>query len=512
MSELRPSIADGIKKNPDDVHVFISYSHDDKELAECVRDELRKANPDRVSFFLDAYSIRSGDRWDLSIISNLKAADWLIFIYTGRERRSYDYCGFEMGIFASAHHLDTTQDIAQSARLVCVHDTPDVPAMLSMVQNRQILPYEMEEPSDNAKENKFEFYRDSPLAQFFEDFYQYPAHRPLRVNMLMRDSGGDSRLKEMPNIATAIVESVSILVEKFEDARKNDPVSEKFYQVRMEIEVRDTIAPAATEISGRSTVTAAQDTFNLIGLSPDPDKKGEIRTTWSQMRKSLTDSNETSSWMDKIEDDILDAVHQRNLRSPETTFRAHDGQFYRPLLARQIIYGSGMRRFSAIFVRTLPRKFVGDETTSALLIGLILGSRFRFSFIENQKDMLLVTFGDNVTDADFKLACRQLVYDVERIEQESSEFGMNSPDLLQQAFGPENHEIVDGFYRVWFPARDDLFAVLQGGIADASQPNREKLRQKIQMFASTINPYNRRFLEMCLQKYTTYLRARLSGS
>src|SRR5947207_6652151 len=140
MSEARSSasITDGIKKNPDDVHVFISYSHDDKELAECVRDELKKANPDRVSFFLDAYSIRSGERWDLSIITNLKAADWLILIYTGRERRSYDYCGFEMGIFASAHHLDTSQDIAQSARLVCLHDTQDVPAMLSMVQNRQI--------------------------------------------------------------------------------------------------------------------------------------------------------------------------------------------------------------------------------------------------------------------------------------------------------------------------------------------------------------------------------------
>jgi hypothetical protein len=51
MSEVHSSITDGIKNSPDDVHVFISYSHDDKELAECVRDELKKANPDRVTFF-----------------------------------------------------------------------------------------------------------------------------------------------------------------------------------------------------------------------------------------------------------------------------------------------------------------------------------------------------------------------------------------------------------------------------------------------------------------------------
>jgi hypothetical protein len=52
MSDARSSITDGIKKRPDDVHVFISYSHDDKELAECVRDELKKANPDRVTIYL----------------------------------------------------------------------------------------------------------------------------------------------------------------------------------------------------------------------------------------------------------------------------------------------------------------------------------------------------------------------------------------------------------------------------------------------------------------------------
>jgi hypothetical protein len=511
MSDARSSITDGIKKRADDVHVFISYSHDDKELAECVRDELKKANPDRVTIYLDAYSIRSGERWDLSIISNLRAADWLIFIYTGRERRSYDYCGFEMGIFASAHNLDTSQDIAQSARLVCVHDTQDVPAMLSMVQNRQIVPYEAEDSPDSTKEREFDFYRDSPLAQLFEDFYQYPPDRPLRMNMLMREPGGDSRLREMPNIAKQIVDSVSILVTKFHEARKNDPVSEKFYQLRMEIDIRDTITQTATEISARSTVTAAQDTFNLIGLSPDPDRRGEIRTTWGQMRKSLANNNETSAWMDKIEDDILDAVNQRNLKSPETTFRAQDGQLYRPLLARQIIYGSGMRKVSVMFVRTLPRKFVGDETTSALLIGLILASRFRFSFIENLNNLLLL-IGDTITDDEFKLGCRQLIYDVERMEQESSEFGMNSPDLLHQAFGPENYEIVNAFYGVWLPGKDDLFAALKGGVLDSSKSHRENIRQQVKAFANSISPYNKRFLEMALQKYTAYLRARLNAT
>src|SRR5260370_31273292 len=170
------------------------------------------------------------------------------------------------------------------------------------------------------------------------------------------------------------------------------------------------------------------------------------------MKSRVETNNETFAWMDKVEDDIIDAAQQRNLRSPEITFRAHDGQFYRPLLARQTIYGSGARKFSLIFVRTLPRQFVGDESTSALLIGLILASRFRFTFIEAALE-LMEKLGDDGTDAEFQLSCRQIIYDIERMEHESSEFSMNSPDLLQPSFGPENHRIVDAFYTNCFPVR-----------------------------------------------------------
>jgi hypothetical protein len=323
--------------------------------------------------------------------------------------------------------------------------------------------------------------------------------------MLKRIPGGGSQLREMPNIAAEIADRVKRLTIKFQEARKNDPISEKFYQVRMEIDIRDPLPKHKNEIPGRSTITAAQDTFNLLGLNPDPDENVELKTTWEQMKTSLETNNETFAWMDKVEDDILDAVHQRNLRSPELTFRAHDGQFYRPLLARQTIYGSGARKFFVIFVRTLPRKFVGDETTSALLVGLILASRFRFTFIEAAPE-LMERLGDDVSDADFQLSCRQLLYDIERMEQESSEFGMNSPDLFQQAFGPENHEIVNAFYEIWFPVRKDFFNVMERRLADPSAVSRESVREEIKRFTNTISPYNRRFLEMCLQRYTLYLK------
>jgi TIR domain len=499
MSEARTSEIDEIKKDPNDVHVFISYSHEDFPIAQCLQEEITAVNPDRVRCFLDAYNIRSGEEWHSKIIANLKAADWLIFLYTGRERRPYDFCGFEIGIFTSVHLLDTSKKISQAARLLCIHDTAAVPSLLAMVQNRRVRFYQSEGSPDPDRE--LAFHMDTPLAQFFEDFYYFPDRMPLHGGTMRKGLA----LRQMPKMAIEIAERVQRLTTKFQDARKNDPISEKFYQVRMEIDIRDPVSKDKTTIPGRSTVTAAQDTFTLLGLSPDPDENGELKITWEQMKSSLEANNETFAWMDKVEEDILDAIHQRNLRSPELTFRAHDGQFYRPLLSRQIIYGGGARKFSAIFVRTLPRKFVGDETTSALLIGLILASRFRFKFIEAAKE-LQDELGDNVTEPEFQLACRQLLYDIERMEQESSEFGMNNPDLFQEAFGQENYEIVNAFYQIWFPLRDDLFELIKQRLEDHNSISRASIREEIKKFSQALAPYNRRFLEMCLQKYTAYLR------
>jgi len=154
-----------ITKDLSDVHVFISYSHEDIGIAQCLQEELTAVNPARVHCFLDAYNIRSGDEWHSKIIANLKAADWLIFLYTGRERRPYDFCGFEIGIFTSVHLLDGSRKLTEAARLLCLHDTPVVPSLLAMVQNRRIRPYQPDGVSDPGKET--EFYIGAPLARFF---------------------------------------------------------------------------------------------------------------------------------------------------------------------------------------------------------------------------------------------------------------------------------------------------------------------------------------------------------
>ena len=159
-----------------------------------------------------------------------------------------------------------------------------LPALLPMVQNRRIRPYQSDGLLETAKES--DFYVDSPLAQFFEDFYQYPVNMPLR-RMLKRSPGSGSQLREMPNIAAEIADRVKRLTIKSQEGRRNDPISKKFYQVRMEIDVRDPLPRNKNEIPGRSTIAAAQDTFNLLGLSPAPRwARARPSLVWTTMRPS----------------------------------------------------------------------------------------------------------------------------------------------------------------------------------------------------------------------------------
>jgi hypothetical protein len=41
--------------------------------------------------------------------------------------------------------------------------------------------------------------------------------------------------------------------------------------------------------------------------------------------------------------------------------------------------------------------------------------------------------------------------------------------------------------------------------------SRENVREEIKKFTNTVSPYNRRFLEMCLQRYTLYLKGWLKN-
>ena len=70
--------------------------------------------------------------------------------------------------------------------------------------------------------------------------------------------------------------------------------------------------------------------FFFFGLSPDPDENGEIKITWEQMKSSLEANNETFAWMDKVEEDILDASTKETCAVPSLHFEHMTDSFIGP--------------------------------------------------------------------------------------------------------------------------------------------------------------------------------------
>jgi hypothetical protein len=69
---------------------------------------------------------------------------------------------------------------------------------------------------------------------------------------------------------------------------------------------------------------------------------------------------------------------------------------------------------------------------------------------------------------------------------------------------------VSAFYEIWFPARKELFTLLRSRLEEPNTVSRDIIRDAVGKFTHTLSPYNKRFLEMCLQRYTAYLKGWLN--
>ena len=117
-------------------------------------------------------------------------------------------------------------------------------------------------------------------------------------------------------------------------------------------------------------------------------------------------------------------------------------KIWRPILYRHVLYEGGGHKCEVLFVETLPRQFLGAKNTSALLAAIIMASRFRFAYFEE-----VGTTNTTKETMGIKTQCRQLVYDIERLEyKESMEFGLDANSFIL-AFGEENKALAEKFVK-----------------------------------------------------------------
>jgi hypothetical protein len=212
-------------------------------------------------------------------------------------------------------------------------------------------------------------------------------------------------------------------------------------------------------------------------------------------------------WIERLERDMLNAASGQALTETEATFRGND-KTYRAILVRHIVHFNGTHKFGVVFVPTLPSEFLGDQRTSMILAGLVVASRFRFAYFEHP-ERVRALFGDEVSDSDFETGYRQLLYDLERMGQESQELGLVDHNVFIQSFGPSRRATAEEFVTEFAKAKAKLEANLPPSDASVTQESRPKIRSAILTFLEETEDQNARFLKAGLEAYQDELKQQL---
>jgi hypothetical protein len=412
---------------------FVSYAHSDHFIADAIDRELTRlaekghGGRDALSCFFDTRSIKPGTRWEPVITAGLAKADWLIVIFTGEQSA---YCGVEIGKFSLQNRLDTS-DPVPSKRLICLYDVEmsGLPTVVRDYQCEKVSAVDgasAEESLGSADETTAWY--AAPLAEFLKDFCLY--------KRLYAPEDRDDPAEFKIDIALATKRITRAFAKAKEDEEKEEtPVQLGFELVISPSETRQSL----TKIPSDALVVGTSVTFDALGLNLPLSPTRVPQIQWGQLREKISLVSRTGiiPWMDKIEADVVRAADGIAVSEDDVTFVTITGKVFRPILARHVAYKSGVREFSILLVRTMDRRFIGKRETSLLLTALILASRWRFTYLEDWDGTRNRNFGLEGPMADFQDSCRQLLYNIEWIENEAAQYGTANVASLVDAFGQD---------------------------------------------------------------------------
>src|SRR5262245_7155128 len=91
---------ESVSAKPRILRIFISYAHEDAKIAIAVSNALHTALGDTFAdVFLDTVSLVAGLEFKTQIEERLDDTDIFIIVYTGLEKPSHSYTGWEVGYF-----------------------------------------------------------------------------------------------------------------------------------------------------------------------------------------------------------------------------------------------------------------------------------------------------------------------------------------------------------------------------------------------------------------------------
>jgi hypothetical protein len=399
---------------PPILRIFISYASEDWNVANAIHSGLSAALPQVFAeVCLDKWFLGAGQEFKQQIELKLEKTDVLIIVYTGVQKQSHSFTGWEVGYFERLRKSDPS---------------------------RRIIPMFLEDPPATA--NEFE----GISLRISSDLLQLSLEEFKLRNDIAEDDPMCVLIGDLQEKAEKIKEEAGYPRGSQHD--RQDPVAcvknmrlAIFSYLRATVEA---VAKPQKQITFKSTGAALQYSQTelprdamLVPVGGSPMSifgLGEREMTWEKFLQ-LTSGRHRDSWREAITSVILSSQAERiNVDNSQIILSSDESKAYRIILTTATKYWDDTREFNLYFVETLRPEEYGDKDTTLMLEGLEVVCRYRFMFLESSSPFSANNLRATDTERFLEMAAR-LLRELNLMRIEATNAGLDQPNYWSQFVG-----------------------------------------------------------------------------
>jgi TIR domain len=451
------------------LHVFISYSTEDRDLATAIAEELRRAfNPAILKLTIDV-EFSLGTNWRDRLRADLGTTDILLVVATGKQKISHSFTGFEVGYFdSSVAHSPKMANFPDLDRvMIPIAIFTKTPETMSDIQALQInTPFDpiVVDPAalknaSGSMEASNAIVRRSPIYKLFK-----------RILGIIRQSVQFSD-EELDAFNDQLLESSTRLMNVIHRDLQKRVFLENFPERKIVIRTGpaannpgrgDALSDATVEFFGR---------FDSFGFQAP--QEGSL--PWPQFTASIEQEDLARCWTETIQMLISAAMRGDFRDNRQVLTSAEKDRAFRMFVARSVVYYSGTREFH-IYIVEIKYKDYGDPVTTMLLKAISIGLQYRFMFLEGRASEFSPNRFNATMQQDLRGKIAEMLQQLDFLLWCSQEAGLGKPEAILQILGDLQAGELDRRSEIWEDAKGNLYASARKMLA--ATDDRELLQGK----------------------------------
>jgi hypothetical protein len=463
--------------------VFISYPIEDFTIAKSVNMAINAMPGNKLDVFLDQDHLSAGQRIPDTIQQALRKTIYFVAIGTNVLRRNFDWCGLELGFYQGSYD-------GSERRETCLYDL-SFPDLFAETHNFRVKSLRVE-------------HRD----QFVDD--AVPVNNSDIYNFLIGVADINAELHPPPdkvgyyNDIPAWADShATSITEAFFTALQTRVENTWYPQGRLEFSIPkgDFYKDTPPDMPPDTTVTLSGSMYNIFSTGV-PDNIRPMRL--EKFLEFLRDNTGNDILARIILDIAVSALPSRADAKGDYIYQAPNQLFYRVLLVRHSVYGNRRRDMVFNLIRTLDKVQGGDARTTALVAGIVRGSKYRSLFIEAgakyDSDRLA-----SLTLEDATVEIGQMLQDIDKINADAASDGLADYNALLDLLGSPLETRT--LYEKWWVVFPPMEAAAKQFVKGPTHEHLGTFFQAFRPFVDVSRQNNTVFLRLCLDAYRKLLNA-----